>query len=216
MRLVISGTVGVGKSTVSNLLKQKLQQELENCKINLLKEETTDSIYLKDYYDKPQEWAFIAQLDFLFERFKNWLNDENERSKSSEIITIYDRHFIDDYIFAELHSIKENISIINSLAYQTIYKDIIGKMKEMHAEPDLFILLKAPLDTIVNRFKERNRLEEREVDMDYWKQLYHNYYERPFFKYHFSSNSKKVIEIDTEQKTPNEIVDIIINIILKK
>ncbi len=216
MRLVISGTVGVGKSTVSELLKKTISTDFPELSTNLVKEETTDSIYLQSYYDSPAEWAFIAQLDFLFERFKNWLKDEKERSENDNIITIYDRHFIDDYIFAELHSIKENISVINSLAYQSIYKEIIAKMKEMDAEPDYFILLKAPLDVIVDRFRKRNRLEEREVDMEYWEQLYHNYYERPLFKHHFGTNTKKVIEINTEEKTPAEIVDEIIELIKQK
>lgn len=216
MRLVISGTVGVGKSTVSELLRQTIPMEFPNLKINLVKEETTDSIYLQSYYDNPAEWAFIAQLDFLFERFKNWLKDEKERALSNNSITIYDRHFIDDYIFAELHSIKENISVINSLAYQSIYKEIIAKMKEMDATPDYFILLKAPLEVIVDRFRKRNRLEEREVDMDYWEQLYHNYYERPLFKHHFKTNAKNIIEINTEDKTPTEIVAEIIELIRQR
>ncbi len=105
---------------------------------------------------------------------------------------------------------------MNSLAYQSIYKEIIAKMKEMDAAPDYFILLKAPLDVIVDRFRKRNRLEEREVDMDYWEQLYHNYYERPLFKHHFKTNTKNIIEINTEDKTPAEIVSEIIELIRQR
>ncbi len=53
MRLVISGTVGVGKSTVSELLKQTISTEFPSLKTNLVKEETTDSIYLQSYYYNP-------------------------------------------------------------------------------------------------------------------------------------------------------------------
>jgi deoxyadenosine/deoxycytidine kinase len=52
MRIVISGTVGVGKSTVSELLFKKLKKTNH---LNLLKEETVRSIYLDYYYKDPQE-----------------------------------------------------------------------------------------------------------------------------------------------------------------
>ncbi len=216
MRLVISGTVGVGKSTVSQLLKTKLL-EMDK-KVNLITEDTVESIYLQYYYNDPSGWAFIAQLDFLFERFKNWLKDEKIRKENpdSDLITIYDRHFIDDYIFAELHSIKQNISNMNSLTYQAIYKEILEKMKNSNAEPDYFFLLKAPLEVILDRFNVRDREEEREVELEYWKELYHNYYERPMFKNHFQKNSKKVVIIETENKSPIEIRDEIIDYILNK
>ncbi len=212
MRIVISGTVGVGKSTVSTLLETELKKSYPVKDVKLIKEDTVESIYLQHYYDSPQDWAFIAQVDFLFERFKNWLKDEKERTEkgNDSKITIYDRHFLDDYIFAELHSIKENISNLNSLTYQAIYKEVLEKMHRFDAEPDIFFLLKAPLETVIDRFKSRNRKEERDVDLEYWKHLYHNYYDRPMFKNHFKINTKKVVVIDTENRTPKQIVDKII------
>ncbi|RKX66794.1 MAG: hypothetical protein DRP42_02390 [Tenericutes bacterium] len=53
LRIVISGTVGIGKSTVTEALVKRLGEE--GNKVNYIKEETVDSIYLDYYYKSPQD-----------------------------------------------------------------------------------------------------------------------------------------------------------------
>lgn len=213
LRIVISGTVGIGKSTVTEALVKRLGEE--GNKVNYIKEETVDSIYLDYYYKSPQDWAFVAQLDFLLGRFKQWLTDERTRDSQNDYITVYDRHFIDDYVFAELHTIKQNISQFNSLTYQAVYKELLEKLSKKDARPDFFILLTAPLETIIDRLKGRGRGEELDVDMDYWQDLYSNYYNRPMFRNHFKSNVKNFVEVSTENKQPEQIVSEIMEILGK-
>ncbi len=217
MRIVISGTVGIGKSTTSKLLKKELENKGFN--VSFLNEETVNSIYLDYYYKSPQDWAFVAQLDFLLGRFKQWLVDEKRQSKltpkeKENDITVYDRHFLDDYVFAELHTIKENISMFNSITYQAIYKELTDKMTKLDARPDYFFLLKASLPTVMERLQGRGREVETETPEEYWRDLYHNYYDRPMFKNHFQQNVNNFVEINTENKKPKEIVKEIIAIIL--
>lgn len=213
MRIVISGTVGIGKSTTSEMVVKKLKEK--GYDVNFLNEETVDSVYLDFYYKEPQNWAFISQIDFLLGRFKQWLNDEKSRehNNSDKRITLYDRHFLDDYVFAELHTIKENISMFNSLTYQAIYKELTEKMQRLDARPDYFFLLEAPLDVIIKRLEGRGRTEEQNVNIEYWKDLYHNYYVRPMFKNHFQNNVKNFVKIETSNKVPEEISDEILKII---
>ncbi len=214
MRIVISGTVGVGKSSTTKELIKILKEK--GYIVNYLKEETVNSPYLKHYYDNPESWAFIAQMDFLLERFKQWVSDEQKREKQKKedkgkkIITVYDRHFLDDYIFAELHSIKNSISQLNSIVYQSVYKELIEKLHDAKAEPDFLFLLDASLPTIVKRLHKRGREEEKETNEEYWKDLYDSYYVKPKFVHHFKTNTKKVVKIDTEKITPNEVANSII------
>lgn len=215
MRIVISGTVGVGKSTTTEILIKELEKR--KYIVDYVREETVNSPYLRNFYENPKEWAFIAQLDFLMERFKQWIISEEKRKRNinSKIITVYDRHFIDDYVFAELHSIKENISYLNSITYQVVYKELLEKIVKYDAKPDYFFLLKANLSTIVDRLNTRGRSSEKNTSKNYWKNLYDSYYLKPKFKYHFSNYNKKVIEINTENKTPEEVVKNIIDLIEK-
>jgi deoxyadenosine/deoxycytidine kinase len=53
MRIVISGTVGIGKSTTTKLLVNKLNEM--GYEVSHLDEETVDSIYLDYYYKAPQD-----------------------------------------------------------------------------------------------------------------------------------------------------------------
>lgn len=217
MRVVISGTVGVGKSTTTRELMERLQAA--GWEVNHLTERTADSPYLIHYYDEPAKWAFIAQMDFLLERFKDWLVDEEKRAEQvkegKKVITVYDRHFIDDYIFAELHSIKESISHINSIVYQTVYKELLDKLVETNTQPDFFFLLEADLSTIVSRLHARGREAESHTDEAYWKELYDSYYVKPKFKYHFEKYNRNVMPIDTENKTPAQVADELFEIINK-
>ncbi len=213
MRVVISGTVGVGKSTTTDELIKIL--EGKGYTVNHLREETADSPYLKHFYDEPEKWAFVAQLDFLLERFKQWLVDEKKRKTQTgeKVITVYDRHFIDDYIFAELHSIKENISQLNSVVYQAVYKELLDKLVESETQPDYFFLLEADLSTIVSRLHKRGRDAEKDTNEEYWKELYNSYYTKPKFKHHFGKYNKQVISVDTENKTPEQVAQEISEII---
>jgi deoxyadenosine/deoxycytidine kinase len=53
MRIVISGTVGIGKSTTTLALVDRLKEM--GYEVNHLTEEAAESIYLKYFYDAPQE-----------------------------------------------------------------------------------------------------------------------------------------------------------------
>jgi deoxyadenosine/deoxycytidine kinase len=55
----------------------------------------------------------------------------------------------------------------NSLTYQAVYKELLEKMAKMDARPDYFIMLEAPLDTVIERLRGRGREEENDVDMEY-------------------------------------------------
>jgi len=56
---------------------------------------------------------------------------------------------------------------VNSITYQAVYKELTEKMAKLDSRPDHFILLEAPLDTIMDRLRGRGREEETEVDMEY-------------------------------------------------
>jgi deoxyadenosine/deoxycytidine kinase len=54
MDIIISGTVGVGKSTISKMLYLKFKKDL-NLKVNLIKEIADENPYLDFYYKNKEE-----------------------------------------------------------------------------------------------------------------------------------------------------------------
>ena len=63
MYIAVEGVIGVGKTTLAELLVEKLQG------IPLL-EEFEDNPFLPKFYGDPDRWAFTTQLQFLVSRLR--------------------------------------------------------------------------------------------------------------------------------------------------
>ncbi len=205
MRIIISGTVGVGKSTISNLLEKEIKKI--NKSVHLYDEIQDDNPYLSFYYENIDDWSFLIQLDFLFERFKTYYSDLEEREHN---ISIFDRSFVDDYIFANLKSIRNTLTKNNENIYMSLNKEMVNKIE---IKPDYFFLLKADFDEVLGRVKNRGRdFEQNNELIQYWKDLYFQYYENELIQNYINQNVKKLIIIDAS-KTQKEIVDEILKIL---
>ena len=59
--VAIEGTIGVGKTSLANLLSEKLSAKL-------VLEAFEDNPFLSDFYEDPERHAFQTQLWFLLQR----------------------------------------------------------------------------------------------------------------------------------------------------
>ena len=59
--IVISGNIGVGKTTLSEIISKKFNWELQL-------EEVKDNPYLDDFYKSMNDWSFHLQIFFLNSR----------------------------------------------------------------------------------------------------------------------------------------------------
>ncbi len=202
MNIVISGTVGVGKSTISKKLKKYLIKQ--NKKANLLEEIEENNPFLDKYYNNRPAWSFIIQLDFVFDRFnKAYLNC----GKNDEI-SIFDRHFLDDYIFSSMKVIKDDMSNLLWNSYDIFNNELAIKLKET-CKINYFFLLKADFDKVIERISQRGRTSEKGVDIEYWKSLYFQYYENKDIKNYIKNNVDKFIVIDVNTDNIDEIIKVI-------
>jgi deoxyadenosine/deoxycytidine kinase len=80
---------------------------------------------------------------------------------------LFDRHLLDDYIFSTLPTVLNSISYSQQLHYKVIHDNLLEKINKIDAQPDYFILLKAPLVDVVERLNIRARDEEDAVDIEY-------------------------------------------------
>lgn len=209
MKIIISGTTGVGKSTTVSLLKEYF--ESKNKEVLVLGELVVESPFFSYYFSDLPNWGFIAQLDFLLQRFKQFVEIDEIYDENRHIV-LYDRHFLEDKIFSELDAIKNSQATYISDVYTQIYDDILDKMK-FFKTPDYFFLLKANFEIVENRMKNRNRLEEFKFDTKYWKDLYFRYYENKTHRDRFKKYSKKFIEINTDVMNPDDVCKEIVSVV---
>ena len=208
MKIVISGTVGVGKSTISDVLVKELKKTKKQ-NINFYNELKDDNPYLDFYYKERSEWSFLIQLDFLTERFKTFINDAINNKNE---ISVFDRHFLDDCIFANLKSIKEDMSSFQWNIYFQLNKYLSQRIKE-NFKIDYLFLLKTDFDNVMKRIEKRGREYEKDENLlDYWKDLYFQYYENEEIQNYLKSSVKNFYIIDAT-KDSKVIVEEILKII---
>lgn len=193
--ITIAGTVGVGKSTMTNALANAL-----NFRTSFEKVDTNP--YLDKFYDDFSKWSFHLQIYFLAERFK-----EQKRIFEYGGGFIQDRSIYEDTgIFAKMHFDKGTMSPTDYQTYTNLFDAMV--MTPYFPHPDLLIYLEGSIDDIIGRIEERGRPMEQQTDKEYWYEM-HNRYENWIDNF----NSCPVLRLDINDydlmKSP-ETIEIIL------
>jgi len=161
--IAIEGPIGVGKTSLANLLSKRLR----GTKIL----EDADNPFLEDFYKDKRGAAFRTQLFFLLSRF-----DQQRSIAQRDLFTqliIADYTFPKDKIFAYLTLEDSELMIYNRL-YDLLYETV--------PKPDLVIYLQASLDTLMRRIKKRGRAYEKSISSTYLQEL-SDAYSHYFYRY---------------------------------
>jgi deoxyadenosine/deoxycytidine kinase len=162
--ITIAGTVGVGKSTMTNALANAL-----GFKTSFEKVDTNP--YLDKFYADFERWSFHLQIYFLAERFK-----EQKRIFEYGGGFIQDRSIYEDTgIFAKMHFEKGTMSMVDYDTYTSLFDAMV--MTPYFPHPDLLIYLEGSLDDILERIKERGRPMEQQTPVSYWQEMHQRYEE---------------------------------------
>ena len=178
--IVISGNIGVGKTTLSEIISKKFNWELQL-------EEVKDNPYLDDFYKSMNDWSFHLQIFFLNSRF----NQIQKISESNNII-IQDRSIYEDFeVFTKtLH----DSGVLMDREFNN-YKRLYNTILKYIEEPDLLIYLRnLNIDKIISNIEKRSRKFEKAIDKDYLKKL-NLYYENWINKH----PKDKVLTIDLSE-----------------
>ncbi|MDQ0221415.1 deoxynucleoside kinase [Peribacillus cavernae] len=160
--ITIAGTVGVGKSTMTNALANAL-----NFRTSL--EKVDANPYLDKFYDDFERWSFHLQIYFLAERFK-----EQKRIFEYGGGFIQDRSIYEDTgIFAKMHYEKGTMNKVDYETYTSLFEAMV--MTPYFPHPDLLIYLEGSLEDILRRIKERGRPMEQQTPVGYWKEMHQRY-----------------------------------------
>lgn len=160
--ITIAGTVGVGKSTMTNALATAL-----NFRTSFEKVDTNP--YLDKFYDDFEKWSFHLQVYFLAERFK-----EQKRIFEYGGGFIQDRSIYEDTgIFAKMHYDKGTMSPTDYETYTSLFDAMV--MTPYFPHPDLVVYLEGSIDDVIGRIQERGRAMEQQTPNDYWIEMHERY-----------------------------------------
>jgi deoxyadenosine/deoxycytidine kinase len=156
--ITIEGNIGAGKTTLANLLSEKLNGRL-------ILEEFAENPFLPKFYQNPEQHAFPLELFFLAERYKQ-LKDLLTTRDIFQKITISDYLFTKCLLFAKVNLQSEEFRLFQKL-FDIINPQII--------QPDLLIYLHSPVSKLQQNIKKRNRSFEQGISDNYLFSIQENY-----------------------------------------
>ena len=162
--VAIEGTIGVGKTSLANLLSEKLSAKL-------VLEAFEDNPFLSDFYEDAERHAFQTQLWFLLQRYQQ--QQDLRQVDMFQNLVITDYMFVKDRLFASLNLNEKEMSL---------YDTVANMMERNVIQPDLVIFLQADTGTLMKNISKRGRDIEKNISEDYidaLNQVYNEY----FFRY---------------------------------
>ncbi len=154
--VAIAGNIGVGKSTLVELLCQKLGW-------TPFYEPVTENPYLADFYSDMSTWSFHSQIFFLTHRLR-----AHQRLSQHPTSVIQDRSVYEDAeIFARNLFLQGHIRPRDYQTYRELYEIVI----QFLPPPDLVIYLRASVPTLLARISRRGRDYERKIAPEYLESL---------------------------------------------
>lgn len=176
--LVVDGVVGVGKSTLMDILVNERGFEP-------FEEPVVDNPILDKFYYDRARWSFSLQIFFLNNRFRHV--KEASRIENSAL----DRSIYGDLIFAKM------LADSGEMAQEeyALYTDLFDNMIEHCKAPKLMIYLEAGVEEAMRRINKRGRDYEQIVEREYWEKL-NSYYREYFDQY----DASPVLRINVDNR----------------
>lgn len=192
--ITLAGTVGVGKSTLTNALSDALG-------FSPAFEKVDGNPYLEDYYQDFKKWSFHLQIYFLAERFK-----QQKQMFEKGTGFVQDRSIYEDVgIFAKLQYDQGNMTDRDYDTYHSLFEAMV--MNPYFPKPDVLIYIDGSMDSIMKRLHSRGREMEINTPVTFWEDLYFRYQEW------FSTFQEcPVLHLDIDRynsKDPDSIRDIV-------
>ena len=197
MLIVVGGMIGLGKSSVAEILGNHFNSEV-------FYESVDDNPILPLFYSESEEeilknrYPFLLQLYFLNTRFKSikeaLYNDNN----------VLDRSIYEDWYFAKKNMELGRISELEMNTYVGLRENMLEELKELPKKsPDIMVYLKGSFETVMKRINLRGR--EFEVD-ESLKEYYHFLWEDydNWVNNHYNASEVLIIDMDTMDVVNNE------------
>lgn len=172
--ITIEGNIGAGKTTLANLLAERLNARL-------ILEEFADNPFLAKFYDNPAQYAFSVELFFMAERYKQQ-KDLVGQQDMFKTLTISDYLFTKCLLFAKVNLPDDEFRL-----YQRLFEIMHHQM----IQPELLIYLHSPVSKLQENIKKRNRPYEQNIQNDYLYNIQQTY------THYIKQHNMKTLFVDT-------------------
>ena len=172
--ITIEGNIGAGKTTLANLLAERLNARL-------ILEEFADNPFLAKFYDNPAQYAFSVELFFMAERYKQQ-KDLVGQQDMFRTLTISDYLFTKCLLFAKVNLPDDEFRL-----YQRLFEIMHHQM----IQPELLIYLHSPVSKLQENIKKRNRPYEQNIQNDYLYNIQQTY------THYIKQHNMKTLFVDT-------------------
>ncbi len=150
--LVVAGNIGAGKSTLVQLLSERLG-------FRPYYEPVAENPYLEDFYKDMRAWALHSQLFFLSYRVRS-----HRALMDDPHSVVQDRSLYEDAeVFARNLHKSGAMSDRDWATYSGLYRTMAGLLPS----PDLVIYIKASVETLRSRIARRGRGFEASISDEY-------------------------------------------------
>ena len=166
--IVLAGTIGAGKSSLTALIANRLGSEA-------FYESVDDNEVLPLFYAEPEKYAFLLQIYFLNKRFdsiKQALTHENN---------VLDRSIYEDSLLFHLNADLGRAKETEVKVYDDLLQNMLQELPyAAHKKrPDLLVHIRISFPKMLERIKKRGRpYEQIETDptlYDYYQMLNERY-----------------------------------------
>ena len=207
MLIVVGGMIGLGKSSVAEVLGEALGS-------NVFYESVDDNPILPLFYTaSPEEiqakrYPFLLLLYFLDTRFKAikqaLVKDNN----------VLDRSIYEDWYFAKKNMELGRINELEMQVYESLLDNMMEELDELPKKaPDLMVYLKGSFETVLDRIMKRGRSFELDTELvDYYRFLWEGYDE--WVINHYDASEVLIIDMDVidvveREEDKNKVIELV-------
>lgn len=174
--VVVEGTIGAGKTTLSTMLARDYNAEL-------VLERFADNPFLEKFYKDPVHYAFPVEMTFLMDRYQQLRNLLSARDLFTDFVL--GDYFIDKcLLFSKNNLAKDEFSL-----FKKVFDTIAGFLPK----PDLILYLYTAPDRLLKQIAKRNRAFEKDITAEYLSDIQEKYL--TYFK---ENHQIPILLVDTE------------------